>query len=194
MTRGHAAGIVPEANQASNELGYYGRVPVGNGHAAAGFNTVFTAGAAAAGLTADFFAAAFLGAAAFFATGFLAAAFLGAAAFFATGLAATFFAGTAFFAAGFFAAVFFAAVAILFLLHVMEKIKVLRLETPLAHRDEPGGLFIGTSMLVVCANEFGTGRTAASPHICSTSAIIGWKQVNFFTRFTPSATFTQQGQ
>ena len=143
MTRGHAAGIVPEANQASNELGYYGRVPVGNGHAAAGFNTVFTAGAAAAGLTADFFAAAFLGAAAFFATGFLAAAFLGAAAFFATGLAAaflgaaaffatglaaTFFAGTAFFAAGFFAAVFFAAVAILFLLHVMEKIKLLGLK------------------------------------------------------------------
>lgn len=89
MTRGHTAGIVPEINQASKQAWIYGRVPVGNGQAAAGFSTVFTAGAAAAG----------------FATGFLAAAFLGAAAFFA---------GAAFFAAGFFAADFFAAVAICF--------------------------------------------------------------------------------
>jgi hypothetical protein len=30
------------------------------------------------------------------------------------------------------------------------------METLLTHRDASGGLFIGASMLVVCANEFGT--------------------------------------
>jgi hypothetical protein len=30
----------------------------------------------------------------------------------------------------------------------MEKIKLLKLETLLSHRDEPGGLFIGASMLL----------------------------------------------
>src|SRR3569833_339159 len=97
MTRSHTAGIVPEVIQASKQAWFNGRVPVGNGQAAAGFNTVFTAGAAAAGFAAGFLAAAFFGAA-FLATDFLAAAFLEAA----------------FFAADFFAADFFAAVAICF--------------------------------------------------------------------------------
>src|SRR3569833_4281799 len=78
MTRSHTAGIVPEVIQASKQAWFYGRVPGGNGQAAAGFNTVFTAGAAAAGFAAGFLAAAFFGAA-FFATDFLAAAFFGAA-------------------------------------------------------------------------------------------------------------------
>jgi hypothetical protein len=31
-----------------------------------------------------------------------------------------------------------------------------KMETPLTHRDESDGLFIGTSMFFACANEFGT--------------------------------------
>lgn len=80
----------------------YGRLPVGNGHAAAGFNAVFAAGAAAAGATdavdavvaGAFFTTAFFGAAAFLA-GAATAFFAGAAAFFA---GAAFLAGAAFFA------------------------------------------------------------------------------------------------
>jgi hypothetical protein len=30
------------------------------------------------------------------------------------------------------------------------------METRVAHRDDPSGLFIGTSKASVCANEFGT--------------------------------------
>src|SRR3569832_610852 len=76
MTRSHTAGIVPEVIQASKQAWFYGRVPVGNGQAAAGFNTVFTAGAAAAGFAAGFLAAAFFGAA-FFVSVFFAVVFFG---------------------------------------------------------------------------------------------------------------------
>ncbi|MDO8305057.1 MAG: hypothetical protein Q7T06_04615, partial [Herminiimonas sp.] len=105
-------------------------------------------------LATAFLATGFL-AAAFLATGFLATAFL-ATGFLAAAFLATGFFATTFLAAGFFAAGFFAAVAILFLLHVMEKIKLLGFKTRQHHRDGSGGLFIGTSVLFACANEFGT--------------------------------------
>ena len=104
------SGILPDFRQASKRTWIYGRVPVGNGHAAAGLNTVFTATGAAAGLAAGL-AAAFLAtgflaaglAAAFLATGFLAAGL--AAAFLATGFLAAGLAA-AFLATGFLAAAF----------------------------------------------------------------------------------------
>src|SRR5690606_9332917 len=82
----HAVQIPRDHDARPDGAPNYGRLPVGNGHAAAGFSTVF-AGAAftapAAGLAgAGFLAAAFLAAgffaAAFLAAGFLAAAFLAA--------------------------------------------------------------------------------------------------------------------
>jgi hypothetical protein len=108
-------------------------------------------------------AAAFFGAAAFLATGFLAAAaFLGAAAaFLATGFlaaaaflgaAAAFFATGFFAAATFFAAVFFAAVFLLLLPFVSpsrDGKSSYKTEILLPHRDEPGGLFIGASRLLL---------------------------------------------
>src|SRR5512135_2042760 len=79
-------GAPRSALRALQPLEGYGRLPVGNGQAAAGFSAVFAPGAAGAGA-----AGAGAGAAAGFATGFGAAGFAGFAAFFAGSFAAAFF-------------------------------------------------------------------------------------------------------
>jgi len=51
----------------------------------------------------------------------------------------------------------------------MEKIKLLKVETLLAHRDGPGGLFIGASMLLFALMNSAPAELL-HPLKCSTSA------------------------